>query len=241
MPNSPDRPPVPQTAEPSSDASASAALTPAPAPRRTSRDIAMVLVGALLVVGIGVPVRSALTRNPDAAASGDASASVDVAREAAETIVALASEVPAGTPATSKRGLGAFPVRNTNGETVPIINVGEPAIVMINSRTCGYCKAALRDLGVYAKGRPVPRLRLLTLEGAADGLPMLAENNIGGAVAIGPATSQTQVLITFRYRGTPTFVAVGADGTIQGTMAGYPGPAQLMPWFDVMLGERAAP
>lgn len=237
-----------QTPSPNTPPSAAPGTTPAPAtaptvaPRRTSRDIAMVLVGAALVVAIGIPLRGALSGGGQAGAlSPESASSVEVAREAAETIVALASEVPTGTPATSKRGLGAFPVRNTNGETVPIVTPGEPAIVMINSRTCGYCKAALRDLGAYANGRPVPRLRLLTLEGAADGLPMLAENNISGAIAIGPATSQTSVLITFRYRGTPTFVAVGADGTIQGTMAGYPGPDQLIPWFDVMLGERAAP
>jgi thioredoxin-related protein len=124
---------------------------------------------------------------------------------------------------------------------VPIVNDGEPAIVMINSRTCGYCKMALRDLGAYANGRDASRLRMLTLEGAADGVPMLRDANIVGAVPLGPATSQTQVLLTFRYRGTPTFVAVDADGRIRGTMPGYPGPERLASWFDVMLGDRPAP
>ena len=164
-----------------------------------------------------------------------------VTREAAATINALASVVPEGTPAASARGLGAFPVRDAQGNTISIVRPGEPAIVMINSRTCGYCKQALRDLAAHAGGRPVPGLRMLTLEGAADGVPMLAEAGITGGVPLGPATSQSQVLLAFRYRGTPTFVAVDAEGRIRGTMPGYPGPERLAPWFDVMLGDRATP
>ncbi len=197
----------------------------------------MALAGGAVVLAVVFAVRDRL---PAAAPSAPAPRGNTGLDEAAATIEAVAGNSE-GALATSRQGLGAFPVRNVAGATVPIVNTGEPAIVMINSRTCGYCKIALRDLGAYAKGRPVPGLRMLTLEGAEDGVPMLMAAGVQGAVPLGPATSQSQVLLTFRYRGTPTFVAVGPDGRIRGTMPGYPGAEQLASWFDVMLGDRAAP
>lgn len=201
----------------------------------------MALAGGGLVLAVVFGLRDRLLV-PATASSAAIDAPGDaLINEAAETVVALASDAPAGSLAKSRQGLGAFPVRDINGSTVPIVNDGEPAIVMINSRTCGYCKIALRDLGQYANGRSASRLRMLTLEGAPDGLPMLEAANIRGAVPLGPATSQSQVLLTFRYRGTPTFVAVDGDGRIRGTMPGYPGAERLASWFDVMLGDRATP
>jgi len=201
----------------------------------------MVLAGGGLVLAVVFGLRDRLLAPAPAAAPAPVAVDDAVINEAAQTVVALASDAPTGSLASSRQGLGVFPVRNIDGATVPIVNDGEPAIVMINSRTCGYCKIALRDLGQYANGRSASRLRMLTLEGAPEGLPMLQDANIRGAVALGPATSQSQVLLTFRYRGTPTFVAVDGDGRIRGTMAGYPGAERLASWFDVMLGERAAP
>jgi hypothetical protein len=228
------------------------------AAHRTGRDLFMAAMGAAVALAFGVLLRDCvLPPRPDAVAAGTRNDAVAtgtrndavatgtrndaLVNEAAATVVALATDAPPGAPARSVQGLGAFPVRNARGETVSIVDDGEPAIVMINSRTCGYCKAALRDLGLYANGRPASRLRMLTLEGAADGEPMLTEANIRGAVPLGPATSQSQVLITFRYRGTPTFVAVDGQGRIRGTLPGYPGPERLATWFDVMLGQREVP
>jgi hypothetical protein len=225
-------PTAPDTRPPSADRRASG--------HRTGRDLFMAGMGAVLTVAVGVVLRDRVL--PPRVESAAVSARDDaIVNEAAATVVALANEAPQGAPARSVQGLGAFPVRDVQGQTVSIVNDGEPAIVMINSRTCGYCKAALRDLGQYANGRSASRLRMLTLEGAADGEPMLIEANIRGAVPLGPATSQSQVLITFRYRGTPTFVAVDGQGRIRGTMPGYPGPERLASWFDVMLGEREVP
>ena len=220
------------------DASAS---TPVGPTSRVGRDALMALVGGGLVLAVVFGVRDRLLAPPSDAATATTAVGDAVINEAAETVVALSSDAPTGSLATSRQGLGVFPVRDLNGTTVPIVNDGEPAIVMINSRTCGYCKIALRDLGEYANGRSASRLRMLTLEGAPEGLPMLQAANVRGAVPLGPATSQSQVLLTFRYRGTPTFVAVDGEGRIRGTMAGYPGPERLATWFDVMLGERAAP
>lgn len=215
--------------------------TPAGGTSRIGRDALMALAGGGLVLAVVFGLRDRLLAPAPVPATQTTAVGDAVINEAAETVVALASDAPAGSLAKSRQGLGVFPVRDINGVTVPIVNDGEPAIVMINSRTCGYCKIALRDLGAYANGRSASRLRMLTLEGAQDGLPMLAAANIRGAVPLGPATSQSQVLLTFRYRGTPTFVAVDGEGRIRGTMPGYPGPERLASWFDVMLGERAAP
>jgi hypothetical protein len=197
-------------------------------------------VGAALTLALGEVWRDRVL--PPSPPPTPVTASSDaVLSEAAATVVALANDAPQGAPVASRQGLGAFPVRDLQGNTVPIVNDGEPAVVMINSRTCGYCKLALRDLGLYANGRSAPRLRMLTLEGAADGQPMLSEAKVRGAVPLGPATSNSQVLLTFRYRGTPTFVAIDGEGRIRGTLPGYPGPERLASWFDVMLGERAVP
>jgi hypothetical protein len=216
-------------------------VTPVRSASRAGRDALMALAGGGVVLAVVFGLRDRLFTPPPAPTATPVAVGDAVINEAAETVVALSSDAPAGSLAKSRQGLGAFPVRDINGSTVPIVNDGEPAIVMINSRTCGYCKIALRDLGQYANGRSASRLRMLTLEGAPDGLPMLQAANIRGAVPLGPATSQSQVLLTFRYRGTPTFVAVDGEGRIRGTMAGYPGPERLVSWFDVMLGERAAP
>lgn len=210
---------------------------------RAGRDVLMALAGGVVVLAVTLLMRDRLPILGGASSTPAANTSVSEAatNDAASTIEAVASGGPPGALASSAQGLGAFPVKDISGATVPIVENGESAIVMINSRTCGYCKLALRDLGEYANGRPVPGLRMLTLEGAIDGAPMLVEARINGAVPLGPATSQSQILLTFRYRGTPTFVAVDAEGRIRGTMAGYPGPEQLRPWFDVMLGESPAP
>lgn len=217
------------------------AVGPTPRRRSWARDLGLVAAGAAVAVAALVAVRPAAFSRAGDPSTVDGRGVGDVLAEAAATVQALAVDAPMGAAATSREGLGAFPVHDVNGATVPIIRAGEPAIVMINSRGCGYCRLALRDLGEYAGGRPVPRLRLLTLEGAAAGVPMLEAAGVNGAAPIGPATSQSQVLLTFRYRGTPTFVAVDADGRIRGTMPGYPGPERLASWFDVMLGASDLP
>lgn len=225
-----------------------------------ARDALMALAGAGVVLAV-LLLRSTSETGATAASSAPSETSAEplassptalvpgrdgamaeaVAREAAATVAAVARQAPEGALASSPQGLGAFPVRDMNGATVAIVPNGTPAIVMINSRTCGYCKQALADLAQYAKGREVPGLRMLTLEGATEGLPMLRAAGVSGATPLGPATSESQILLTFRYRGTPTFVAVDAQGVIRGTMAGYPGAERLAPWFDVMLGDRIAP
>jgi thioredoxin-related protein len=145
------------------------------------------------------------------------------------------------TGATAEESIGTLEVRDASGNLVPIVTPGEPSIVMVSSTTCGWCKRALRDIGEMANGRPVPRLKLLTLEGADQGAPMLSKEGIVGAQLIGPAGQSDQVLLTFRYSGTPTFVAIDRNGRIARTMPGYPIREEMQHWFNVMIGSTDVP
>ncbi len=137
--------------------------------------------------------------------------------------------------------LGALKVLNEHDKVVPLITKGEPAIIMISSTGCSWCKRALKDLGELSAGRPLPRLKLFTLEGAVGGAPMLAKEKIGGAQLIGPLGLNDQVLLTLRFRGTPTFVAVDRDGRVVASMPGYPMREVMKTWYAVMVGDQDVP
>ena len=155
--------------------------------------------------------------------------------------VVAGTDTASDTQPTAEQAVGAFRVRNLAGKVVPLITKGEPVILMISSRTCSWCKRALKDLGELSAGRPLPRLKMLTLEGAADGIPMLAKENIVGAQLVGPFGSSDQVLLTFRYRGTPTFIAIDRNGRVVQTMPGYPMREVMKQWYAVMVGDAEVP
>lgn len=142
---------------------------------------------------------------------------------------------------TAEQAIGAFNVRDTSGAIVPLVTPGEPSIVMISSLTCGWCKKALKDLGELSAGRPLPRLKYLTLEGAAEGKAMLDKEHLTGAQLIGPASSNDEVLLTFRYPGTPTFIAIDRNGRVVATMPGYPMFEVMKSWYAVMVGDQDVP
>ncbi|MCU0649231.1 MAG: thioredoxin family protein [Gemmatimonadaceae bacterium] len=129
-------------------------------------------------------------------------------------------------------------VHDRSGSATTLGAEGQPAVLMINSTSCGYCKQSLADLGQLAKGRPLPGLRVLTLEGAESGVSMLEAAGVRGAAFIGPATDQARVLFTFRIQGTPTFIAIDGTGGVRRIMPGYPGTDELRRWLPVM--ERTA-
>lgn len=158
----------------------------------------------------------------------------------ASSVVAGSDTAPQQAP-TAESAIGVLQVRDINGNIVPLVTKGEPAIVMVSSVTCQWCKRSLKDLGELSAGRPLPRLKLLTLEGAPEGAPMLAKEHITGAQLIGPAGSSNQVLLTFRFPGTPTFVAVDRNGRVVATMPGYPMREVMKTWFAVMVGDADAP
>lgn len=156
------------------------------------------------------------------------------------TLVAGTDTAPQQSP-TAEQAIGALTVRNAQGQRIPLVTKGQPAIVMVSSVTCPWCKRALKDLGEMSAGRPLSRLKFLTLEGAAEGAPMLAKEHIVGAQLIGPAGSSDQVLLTFRFNGTPTFVAIDRNGRVVATLPGYPIREEMKRWFAVMVGDQDVP
>ena len=155
-------------------------------------------------------------------------------------VVAGTDTTPSTAP-TAEQATGGITVVDLNGKVVPLHTKGEPAILMISSRTCPWCKRALKDLGVMAAGRPLPRLTLLTLEGAGEGVAMLAQEQLTGAQLIGPAGGADQQRLTSRYRGTPTFVAIDRNGRVVRTLPGYPIAEEMKHWFAVMVGDQDVP
>lgn len=136
---------------------------------------------------------------------------------------------------------GTATVANAEGNLVDIATPGEPAIVMISSVSCSWCKRALGDLRELSEGRPLPRLKLLTLEGAADGLPMIEREHLTGVQLIGPSNHSSRVTLTFRYQGTPTFLAVDRHGRVVDVMPGYPMREVMKWWYSVMVGDTDLP
>jgi thioredoxin-related protein len=143
--------------------------------------------------------------------------------------------------ALEQDAISATKVKQLDGRVVPLVPVGEPTVVMVSSRTCNWCKKALKDFGEMANGRPVPRLTLLTLEGAAEGVPMAEREALTGVRFVGPASDQARESLLIRYRGTPTFIAIDGKGRVVHTIPGYPIRPELLRLFGVMAGDTDTP
>jgi len=137
--------------------------------------------------------------------------------------------------------LGVSTVRDLKGRSVPLLVDKAPVIIMVNSRTCPWCKKSLRDIGQIAAGEPLPRLTVLTLEGAPYGKPMLESEGIVGARLVGPAGSAADVQASLRQAGTPVFIAVDSTGRVFATMPGYPIYEEMKRWVAVMSGAASSP
>jgi hypothetical protein len=178
------------------------------------------LVALLFVVGVGLAL--AFERKPaDSETSSDTSS---------DTV----------TP-DANAPLVTTTVSNAAGQSVALVTPGEPAIIMISSVTCSWCKRALGDLRELSGGRPLTRLKLLTLEGAAEGGPMVGRESLNGVQLIGPVSGASKVTLTFRFQGTPTFIAVDRNGRVVQTMPGYPIRDVFKLWYAVMVGEAETP
>jgi hypothetical protein len=199
-----------------------------PTTRRGATSVSTLLLGAVIV---GCTV---LVANRALAERDTGNLSVD------HGVVAGTDTAPSTAP-TVRQAFGTATVRDLAGKTVPLAPARQPTIVMINSRTCPWCKKALRDIGQLAAGRPLPRLTLLTLEGADAGVPMVNGEQITGARLVGPSDDAERERLTARFRGTPTFIAVDRNGRILQTMPGYPIYEEMKRWHAVMAGEAAAP
>lgn len=167
-----------------------------------------------------------------------AATAVNLAADAG--LVAGTDTAPATAPSL-QQALGGVKVKDLAGRLAPLLVEARPTIVMVNSRTCPWCKKALKDMGEMAEGRPIPHLTLLTLEGAAYGEPMLAQEKLTGARLVGPATSEEETKLSLRVSGTPTFLAVDRNGRVVRTIPGYPIRPELEHLFRVMTGESDTP
>jgi Thioredoxin-like domain len=139
--------------------------------------------------------------------------------------------------AQARSAVTELQVRDSAGTRVPLAPRGAPAILMVNSRTCSYCKQSLQEIAALQGRDGVPRLRVVTLEGADVGRTMLASLGVHGAFNAGPVGESDQVLLTFRIPGTPVFARTDRDGRIVETVPGYPGPEILARWLPVMRGQ----
>ena len=171
---------------------------------------AWVIAGALALALIG---RIAIDRQPSSVATDDPA--VGQARSAVADLY----------------------VRDSAGALVPLAPRDGPAILMVNSKTCSFCRLALRDIAARQGRDGVPRLRVVTLEGAEAGRVMLNSFGVRGAFSGGPDGESDQVLLTFRIPGTPVFARTDGAGRIVETVPGYPGPEILARWLPVMRGQ----
>jgi hypothetical protein len=183
---------------------------PVPAPNARREMVAWVLAGALGLALLG----RVITDRASAPSPADDTA-VGQARSAVEGLT----------------------VRDSAGARVPLAPAGAPAILMVNSRTCSFCRQSLLDIAALQGRDGVPMLRVVTLEGAAAGRAMLASLGVRAAFSAGPDGESDQVLLTFRIPGTPVFARTDRDGRIVETVPGYPGPEMLARWLPVMRGQ----
>jgi hypothetical protein len=175
------------------------------------------LLGAAFWAGLRAerpPSRRALDESGGAAAQTDAALGADVA---------------------------ALRVRAAGGEVVPLAPPrGRPAVLMVSSVSCEYCDQALHDAARLAGGRPLPGLRVLTLEGVAGGVRMLERAGVHGAWVAEPVGSADRVLLTFRVPGTPVFAVVDEAGRVTRVVPGYPGPDGVAAMLGPMLDSSAS-
>ena len=147
--------------------------------------------------------------------------------------------VPGGAPVEGTKGsLAGYEVQTADGATTELAASGEPTVVMVSSVSCTFCEEAMGEFARQADGRPLPRLRIVTLEGADRGHPMLRRNRLDGVWHAGPVDGAGTTLLTFQFPGTPTFLLLDGDGRVTAAMPGYPGAERIRPWVEVMLGER---
>ena len=150
----------------------------------------------------------------------------------------VADETIARTGAAPRStSLAGVQLRDTANRTILLAPPGQPVVVMISSVTCSWCKRALRDLAELSGGRPLPWLRLLTFEGAAGGVDMLAAAGVHGAVSTGPASESTASIMSLQFPGTPIFLIIDSAGHVVRSIPGYPGRDGMMPLLRVMLGD----
>jgi hypothetical protein len=191
---------------------AGSSMTPPLTGMAKREQIAWVIAGALALLLIG---RIAIDRSDERESVAADDPSVGQARSAVTNLM----------------------VRDSTQTRVPLAPRGRPAILMVSSKTCAFCKLALKDIAALQGRDGVPMLRVVTLEGVEAGASMLSSLGVHGAFNSGPDGESDQVLLTFRIPGTPVFARTDSAGRIVETVPGYPGPKVLERWLPVMRGH----
>ncbi len=136
----------------------------------------------------------------------------------------------------------ALSLRDTLGARVDLARAGVPQVVMISSTTCGVCRRAFADFrALQAAGTAMPRLVVVTIEGADSGAVELRAVRVTPGAVLGPADEGARTTLAFQFPGTPVFLALDSSARVVASLPGYPGREAMATWVDVMAARRVAP
>jgi len=136
-----------------------------------------------------------------------------------------------GVTPSAPRTLGGITVVDEAGRPRPLTPPGGGA-VMIMSASCVHCHATLERLA-RAGGTQLPRLHMIALEGAAAGRHVLDSLGIAAPVS-GPRGARTGLIRSLGVTGTPLTLRVGADGTVEASVAGEFSEAEARLWASTL-------
>ncbi len=134
------------------------------------------------------------------------------------------------------KSLAGYDAKDAGGATLPLTPDGG-GVVMVISRSCPHCHETLARLA--SAGGDLPRLRVLTIEGAEPGARLLDSLKVRGASSVGPADAAT--IERMGIYATPTFLLVDGAGRVEQVKVGAPKVDELTFWRDRSRGAAAAP
>lgn len=105
------------------------------------------------------------------------------------------------------------------GDATKAVAAGSPHLLFFWATWCGVCKASLPELDAFARERGIPVVAV-TDEGA-ERLDPFFKSHKGPFPAIVATDTDRQAFLAYGVSGMPTFVLVGADGTVEGYAVGY--------------------
>ncbi|MCW5892543.1 MAG: redoxin family protein [bacterium] len=123
--------------------------------------------------------------------------------------------------APPKVGAPAPPLRLSHyrGDATAAVAPGSPHLLFFWATWCGVCKASLPELDAFARERGIPVVAV-TDEGA-ERLDPFFKSHKGPFPPIVATDTDRQAFLAYGVSGMPTFVLVGADGSVQSYAVGY--------------------
>jgi hypothetical protein len=123
--------------------------------------------------------------------------------------------------------LAGVEVVDAAGRSQPIVPDG--GVVMVIASTCPHCHAVLARLAEVAGGEALPRLRVITLDGARRGQLLLDSLHIR-AVALGPAGEAKALVERLGVSGTPSLFHADAAGKVRERTVGELSEVETRAW-----------